>query len=129
MQFSVGVCSERGAYADIVCALLSGSDYAEDVSLVDIKHRLQSLIAQLDNHPALPMEQRRAEPGSSDKEMRVDDSAQRSEVADTHHDGDKLYVAGMQRLALLAQHWTPWYGIALLKNAGLMPVSMTQHSH
>jgi len=129
MQSSVGVCSESCAYADIVCALLSGSDNAEDVSLVDIKHRLQSLITQLDNHPALAMEQHRAEPGSSDMDMHADGSAQRCEVADTHDDVDKLYVAGTQRLALLAQHCTPWYGTALLRNAWLMPVSMAQHSH
>ncbi|KAL0045313.1 hypothetical protein WJX82_003484 [Trebouxia sp. C0006] len=71
-----------------------GSDNAEDVSLIEIKHRLQSMIAQLDNHPALAMEQHRTEPGSSDMDMHADDSAHRSEVADTHGDFDKQYVAG-----------------------------------
>lgn len=128
MQSSVGVCSEICAYADFVCALLSGRDKAEDVTLVDIKHRLQSLIAQLDTHPALAMEQHRMEPESSDMDIHADDSAQRSKVADTH-DVDKLYLAGMQRLVLLAQHCSQWYGIALLQNAGHMPVSMAQHHH
>ncbi|KAL0034048.1 hypothetical protein WJX79_005196 [Trebouxia sp. C0005] len=73
--------------------LEEGRDKAEDVTLVDIKHRLQSLIAQLDTHPALAMEQHRMEPESSDMDIHADDSAQRSKVADTH-DVDKLYLAG-----------------------------------
>jgi len=128
MQFSVGVCSESCAYADIVCALLSGSDNAEDVSLVEIKHRLQSLIAQLDSHPALAMQQHRAEPGSSDMDMHADDIAQRPDVADTQGDFDKQYVAGTQRLALLVQPCTPWHSIALSENAELMPVNTAQHN-
>lgn len=109
--FGVGVCSDCCAYADIDCALRSGSDNAEDVSLVEIRHQLQSLIAQLDQPPALAMAQHRAEPGFSNMGMHADDSAQRRscspEIADTHDDVDKLYVAGTQRLALLAQHCTP----------------------
>jgi len=132
VYYLLGVCSESCAYADIVCVLLSGSDNAEDVSLIEIKHRLQSMIAQLDNHPALAMERHRTEPGSSDMDMHADDSAQRrscsSEIANTHDDVDKLYVSGTQRLASLAQHCTPWHSIALLENAELMPVSTAQHS-
>ncbi len=111
-----------------VYALLSGSDYAEDVSLDEIKPRLQSLIDQLDNHPALPMEQHRAEPGSSDMDIHVDDSVRRSEITDTHGNFDNRYVAGTQRLALLVQHCTPWYSIALLERAQLMPVNTAQHN-
>ena len=132
MLFGAGVCIESCAYADIACALLSGNDNAEDVSLVDIRQRLQSLIAQLDNLAALAMEQHRAEPGLSNMDMHADDSAQRrscsSEIANTHDDVDKLYVSGTQRLASLAQHCTPWHSIALLENAELMPVSTAQHS-
>ena len=98
-------------YADIACALRSGSDNAEDVSLVEIRHQLQSLIAQLYSPPALAVAQHKAEPEFSNMGMHADDSAQRhscsSEIADTHDDVEKLYVAGMQRLALLAQHCTP----------------------
>lgn len=113
MQFSVSC-----ACTDIVCALLSGSGNAEDVSLVEIKHRLRSLVAQLDDHPALAMEQHRAEPGSCNTDMHADDSAQRPEVADTHDDVDKQYVAGMQRLALLVQHCTPWMALHCWKTQG-----------
>ncbi len=87
-----------------------------------------SVIDQLDNHPFLAKEQHRAEPGSSDMDMHADDSAQRSEIADTHDDFDKQYVAGMQRLALLVQPCTPWHSIALLENTELMPVNTAPHN-
>jgi len=131
VYYLLGVCSESCAYADIVCVLLSGSDNAEDVSLIEIKHRLQSMIAQLDNHPALAMEQHRTEPGSSDMDMHADDSAQRSEVADTHGDFDKQYVAGTQRLALLVQHCTPWMALreSCLRSLRKHRAHACQHSH
>ncbi|KAL0039614.1 hypothetical protein WJX77_003410 [Trebouxia sp. C0004] len=78
--------------------LEEGSHSAEDVSLVEIRHRLQSLIAQLDNLPAVAMEQHRAEPGFSNMDIDADDCAPRRgcsfETADTHDDGGKLCVSG-----------------------------------